>query len=60
MFGLRYASVEGTDRSVESIVPPVSWDTANITKWLLEHVRELNADKPIPPSVDLFEHGFDR
>ena len=59
MFTLRYASVESTDKS-ESIAPPVSWDTANITKWLLEHVRELNADKPIPPSVDLFEHGFDR
>ena len=59
MFGFRYASVESTDKS-ESIVPPVSWDTANITKWLLEHVRELNADKTIPPSVDLFEHGFDR
>ena len=59
MFGLRYASVESTDKS-ESIAPPVSWDTVNITKWLLEHVRELNADKAIQPSADLFEYGFDR
>ena len=59
MSGFRYASLESTDKS-ESIAPPALWDTAHITEWLLEHVRELNADKAIPPSVDLFEHGFDR
>ena len=59
MYGFRYASVESTAKS-ESIAPPAVWDKAHITEWLLEHVRELNADKAIPPSVDLFEHGFDR
>ena len=57
--GFRYASVESTAKS-ESIAPPALWDKAHITEWLLEHVRELNADKAISPSVDLFEHGFDR
>ena len=55
----RYASVESSDNS-ESIAPPALWDKENITRWLLEHVRELNEDKDIPPSADLFEHGFDR
>ena len=59
MSGFRYANVESTAKS-ESIAPPALWDKAHITEWLLEHVRELNTGKVIPPYVDLFEHGFDR
>ena len=55
----RYANVESAQKT-DSIKPPVLWDTAHVKKWLLEHVRELNSDKRLLPSMDLFEHGFDR
>ena len=59
MYHIRYSSVENTHKA-ESIAPPASWDAAHVTKWLLEHVRELNSDKALSPSMDMFEHGFDR
>lgn len=55
----RYASVESTQKA-ETIVPPASWDTAHVTEWLLRHIQELNSEKALSPSMDIFEHGFDR
>ncbi|KIM36904.1 hypothetical protein M413DRAFT_31301 [Hebeloma cylindrosporum] len=53
-----YATVESTERT-ESTEPPQTWDSENVSQWLIAQIEDLKPGKKITPSYDLFEHGFD-
>ncbi|KAJ6473849.1 putative aminoadipate reductase [Mycena sanguinolenta] len=54
-----FQTVEEQTRPIDSISPPSKWELAILEPWLLDVATALSNIRPISPTMDLFEQGFD-
>lgn len=55
----RYREVEQS-ADTQSVAPPKEWNVEAVEAWLGKLAASINGDKPISPSLDVFDQGFDR
>lgn len=57
---VRYETIAASTNN-QGIAPPLSWRAADLEPWLADQAASLvSHGKPISPTVDLFQQGFDR